>query len=146
MSGDLISRSALIAAIVEERNKIPLRVPCAPYELLDDKPYAAGQNKRGGIRKALRCVNDAPAVDAVEVVHGKWVFSDFASPTLECSVCGGLAPWNIVDDYHSERTNFCPNCGAKMDGERKDDNENLFLYPQRSSNSYAVKSKSRRNY
>ena len=60
-------------------------------------------------------VNNAPNVDAVEVVHGRWIDSKhaygFFSP--KCSVC------HQFNKYH-ERYNYCPNCGAKMDGERKD--------------------------
>ena len=55
----------------------------------------------------------APTVDAVEVVHGRWLihkghFHDFA----ECSLCG--------EDYDKDTAmamNYCPNCGAKMDGD-----------------------------
>ena len=49
-------------------------------------------------------------VDAVEVVHGRWRFRknwDF----FVCSECS----------YESSNySKYCPNCGAKMDGERKD--------------------------
>lgn len=48
-----------------------------------------------------------PTVDAVEVVHGRFV-------DAECSVCRWFG--NIVETRHY---NYCPNCGAKMDGERR---------------------------
>lgn len=67
----LINAHDLVQAILAERETIKLRVPCAPYELLDDKPSAFGQGQRSGIRKALRCINNARAVDAVEVVRCK---------------------------------------------------------------------------
>ena len=58
-------------------------------------------------------VNDAPTIDAVEVVHGEWIDrSDGIEGAWNyCSVCGEQA----IDLY-----DFCPNCGAKMDGERKE--------------------------
>jgi hypothetical protein len=65
----LIDESKLIQAIIEERDKIPLTRPCAPYELLDVKPNSVGQSQRAGIRKALRCIAESPTVDAVEVVR-----------------------------------------------------------------------------
>ena len=53
-------------------------------------------------------VKDVPNVDAVEVVHGRWVYTDGEYEIyMICSECG----WD--SDY---RTNYCPNCGAKMDG------------------------------
>ena len=70
-------------------------------------------------------IENAPTVDAVEVVHGHWIMTLYtttskrgrviANKKFACSVCG----------YHNGRkqSNYCPNCGAKMDGERKD-NEN----------------------
>ena len=59
-----------------------------------------------------------PSADVVQVVHGHWIDEDpaFAEYFANCSVCG----YEI--DVHNERGyfNFCPNCGAKMDGERKE--------------------------
>lgn len=42
------------------------------------------------------------------VRHGKWVSK--CEPHYECSVCHH---WFHLYD----RTNYCPNCGAKMDGD-----------------------------
>ena len=50
---------------------------------------------------------DAPTVDAVEVVHGRWRFRknwDF----FVCSECSHES---------SNYSKYCPNCGAKMDGD-----------------------------
>lgn len=52
-----------------------------------------------------------PEVDAVPVVHGRWI-SIPDKPEWDqrmCSVCG---------DYFCCQNNYCPNCGARMlDGE-----------------------------
>ena len=57
-----------------------------------------------------------PRVDAVEVVHGQWEKCEadkHGNRKPKCSVCGKyhLAWW---PDY--THCNYCPNCGAKMDG------------------------------
>ena len=61
-------------------------------------------------------VLNAPAVDAVPVVHGKWLATsvDPADPYFRCSVCH----YGIDEIYNGgeEPFNYCPNCGAKMDG------------------------------
>ena len=57
-------------------------------------------------------IDDAPSVDAVEVVHGEWEKYLNEGLLWRCSVCGS----RINAPYH-----YCPNCGAKMDGEVKSD-------------------------
>ena len=54
----------------------------------------------------------APTVDAVEAVHGRWEwFDDEECGLYRCSCCCGAVGYP---------TNYCPNCGAKMDGERRE--------------------------
>lgn len=59
-------------------------------------------------------INEAPTVDAAPVVHGEWIEGeDEYTSFLKCSVCGEeFCSW----DSDCARTNYCPNCGAKMDG------------------------------
>ncbi len=64
--------------------------------------------------------NSATPADFVEVKHGEWLVKTRSSgSSIKCSECGhredrGPA-WNIAWGI----SNYCPNCGAKMDGERK---------------------------
>ena len=60
-------------------------------------------------------LDNAPAADAVEVVHGRWVEVPSMAPEYKCSECGQTFEWWEPDEAH-----YCPNCGAKMDGERKE--------------------------
>ena len=57
-----------------------------------------------------------PTVDAVEVVHGRWKPTMFGNLRIAtCSACGekqGLYIGGRIPNY-----NYCPNCGAKMDGD-----------------------------
>ncbi len=48
--------------------------------------------------------------DAVPVVRGEWIEHE---DEMECPQCGYF--WNYCDN-DTERFNYCPNCGAKMDG------------------------------
>ena len=61
----------------------------------------------------IRIINEQPTVDAVEVVHGHNL-KDHNS-AFECSVCG-WEDWDTLTADTSEY-NYCPNCGAKMDGD-----------------------------
>ena len=65
----LVDANEVVKAILAERDKIPRTITTAPYELGTEKPYHAGDQMRGGIRKALRCIEQAPTVDAVTVVR-----------------------------------------------------------------------------
>ena len=60
--------------------------------------------------KAICVLHDAPAADVAPVVHGLWVEH---LNEMECSVC--KRQWNYCDN-DTNTFNFCPNCGAKMDG------------------------------
>ena len=69
--GRLVDANEVVKLILAERDKIPRTVHTDPYELGTEKPYHAGNQMRGGIRKALRCIEQAPTVDAVPVVRCK---------------------------------------------------------------------------
>lgn len=67
---------------------------------------------------AIKTVLDnAPTVDAVEVVHGRWVLAmprrKGRNATYRCTACGKLRSSYYNDVFQWEH---CP-CGAKMDGE-----------------------------
>ena len=52
-----------------------------------------------------------PAADVAQVRHGRWGTHSDRPDSLICSVCNcGFDMWK--HDPH----NYCPNCGAKMDG------------------------------
>ena len=48
--------------------------------------------------------------------EGEWLYTDICAEDMYCSVCGGIAP---VDCEKEEfyKSNYCPNCGARMKGE-----------------------------
>lgn len=52
-----------------------------------------------------------PAADIAPVVHGRWIQVD--STKCRCSHCDIIA---LIALYPHGDKNFCPNCGAKMDG------------------------------
>ena len=62
-------------------------------------------------------------MDAVEVVHGRWIerpLDNFRKYEVKCSECGFVGIGNY-DQYHDPCDfNYCPNCGAKMDGDGND--------------------------
>ena len=106
---EYIKREATIKAIVDSRNR---------YYNSASNQYLVG--RCDGLDIAAGLLRVAPAADVAPVVHGLWEKepSSFwrwtpsgavavARTTYRCGLCGrGTAV----------KSNYCPNCGAKMDG------------------------------
>ena len=61
--------------------------------------------------KFIEMINEQEAADVVEVRHGRWIHKDPSGTS--CSKCGSLFPMFMgLYDY-------CPNCGANMQGEEE---------------------------
>ena len=58
-------------------------------------------------------VDNAPTIAAEDVKHGKWRLSKYYPHIISCDVCG--EPYELSNSM--EHWNYCPHCGAKMDGE-----------------------------
>ena len=79
----------------------------------------AMEDWRNGLVLACDAIVEAPTADVAEVRHGKWKKSECAKYDYFCSVC---RVWTMLRCYgnHDDLTKYCPNCGAKMDGERSE--------------------------
>jgi hypothetical protein len=51
-------------------------------------------------------IRNAPAADVEPVRHGQWL-----------SVCGCIVRCDLCKNEAARESNYCPNCGAKMDKE-----------------------------
>lgn len=66
-------------------------------------------------------IKSIPAADVAEVRHGRWKKSEdnYCSLNLfKCSVCHEEWCFEIDDDVKDLNYNYCPNCGARMDGDK----------------------------
>lgn len=78
---------------------------------LIDADVANRWMERNGAYIDTEILKAIPTVDAVIVTHGHWETNSDRPDSLICSVCKcGFDMWK--HDPH----NYCPNCGAKMDG------------------------------
>lgn len=110
----LIDADALKELILKERDAIPKTV-VERYSFGAEIPNSHGNLMRGGIRKALRCMEQTPTIDPETlrpkgrwepVLEGVW---NLEMPVLQgwrCSECGRT---------EQEKEPYC-NCGAKMEG------------------------------
>ena len=94
---DLISRAAAIALIDK----------CVALSGIGCEPVMT-------IRDVKALISVLPAVDAAPVVHARWTTERTWAHDGEwyCSACE-YEPVVFMDSA------FCPNCGAKMDGEQE---------------------------
>ena len=84
-----------------------------------DPHYTSGEYIRKGLFLAKELIRLMPAADVAEVVHGKWLEND---GRCYCNRCFEFS-CTVMDDtgtIYNDLTKFCPNCGAKMDGGRKE--------------------------
>ena len=80
-------------------------------------PYERGYND--AIISCYYQVENAPAIDAEPVVHGRcnWCNGDYHTKIMATAI---RYHSNGNMDGYELKVNFCPNCGAKMDGGEKD--------------------------
>ena len=68
-----------------------------------NNPYELGENV-----VPVSDIEDAPAADVETVRHGQWL-----------SVCGCIVRCDLCRNEAAGESNYCPNCGAKMNMEDK---------------------------
>ena len=64
-----------------------------------------------GLLASATEIEQMPTVEAVEVVHGRWIWgTSNHHEWMKCSEC-------LVSQTPTGVFTYCPNCGARMDGE-----------------------------
>ena len=74
--------------------------------------------KQNTILGVVATIRNTRAADVEEVRHGEWKHTDLANHWLgkdECSECG----YHTTDRDDLAHYNYCPRCGARMDGGNK---------------------------
>ena len=85
------------------------------YHLTRNGEMAKGATAENGWYKGqdiYNAIEEAPTIEAKSVVHGRWISKNPHGYEwiFVCSNC------DYVDGYpFNDRSNYCPNCGAKMD-------------------------------
>ena len=94
--------------------------------------YDGNGNAQDASQDIASAIGDIPAADVVPVVHGRWLGKDYYNddrpvpydPNAHgqwgcfCSECGLESLLN--GNEQDVPSNYCPNCGAKMDGGDKE--------------------------
>lgn len=83
---------------------------------LEHTPVNCGEHYAYSV--ALKEVLNCPAADVAPVVHGRWIHSRYEDCSeqfelVKCSLCNHEA---YAMAFYVRGGNYCPSCGAKMDG------------------------------
>lgn len=85
--------------------------------LLNDSPEQVSYSRED----AADCIRYMDAADVAPVVHGHWIsLTECANEGVYCSICKKKVwksdyAWCSKKSRNKLRSNYCPNCGAKMD-------------------------------
>ena len=99
-------------------DKDALHFKIADWQLILSETYGINDEYVRCLEDVLGMVDNAPTIDAVEVKHGSWEKAKphgvviYSNAYAECSSCHSVI-------YLGWEMKYCPNCGAKMDGEVK---------------------------
>ena len=74
--------------------------------------FSYGEGFDRGLDRAQRAILDAPSSDVAPVRHGRWTDGDPYCPICRKNKFVGLD----ADIWADWQPDYCPNCGAKMDG------------------------------
>ena len=74
--------------------------------------FSYGEGFDRGLDRAQRAILDASAADVAPVRHGRWIDGDPYCPICRKDKFRGLD----ADIWADWQPDYCPNCGAKMDG------------------------------
>ena len=98
---DLINRRKLLAEL---------------DKFVNPMPDTNGLHFLGGLSTAITEIENAPTVDAVEVVHGRW--EHLGGDEWCCSACGEVT--TTEGSWEKPSKKYCYECGAKMVGGDED--------------------------
>ena len=70
-------------------------------------PYSKSNNIP--IDELYDILEQMPTIEAEPIRHGKWIGDDL------CSCCGNIT--EVYEEYNAREFEYCPHCGARMDGE-----------------------------
>lgn len=85
------------------------------YSVYKGKLTAGAPNTENALYKAssiYAVIDNAPSADVAQVRHGRWEWD--TEDIYRCSNCAEKS--HVKEVMGHPEWNYCPNCGAKMDG------------------------------
>ena len=83
------------------------------WDLFQCKELGKGKTWDGHTSKDVRRLLSIPAADVAPFRYGRWIEDhDY----LKCQECSAMVKWDFTF-FDIGNWNYCPNCGARMDGD-----------------------------
>lgn len=110
---ECIKREAAIAIIEEKQKEL-----CPVGRYGRSYVYGSDREKYDNWDEIIDALENIPAADVAPVVHARWIHSRYEDCSeqfeiVKCSQCNHEA---YAMAFYVRGGNYCPNCGAKMDG------------------------------
>ena len=119
---EYITKDEALAIIVTKQKEI---CPMGLYSR--HAVYGSNREAFDNWQEILDGIEAIQSADVSPVRHGRWIsLTECANEGVYCSICNKKVwksdyAWCSKKSRNKLRSNFCPNCGAKMDG--GDDND-----------------------
>ena len=113
---EYIDKSALYEKIAQREELARNRYLDTPTNSPCYSRYMAQLNERTALKHLIA---NFPAAEVAPVAHGRWIHSRYEDcceqfELVKCSQCNHEA---YAIAFYVRNGNYCPNCGARMDGE-----------------------------
>ena len=95
-----------------------IKLKDAINEVLTLRDCSVNSEEKLAFSLVYRKLRELPTADVAEVMHGEWEIGEFNKTrqivVVECSECNCVL--ELPMSTYGLIYNYCPNCGAKMDG------------------------------
>lgn len=110
---EYIEREEALAIIEEKQKEL-----CPVGRYGRSYVYGSDREKYDAWEEIVDALENIPAADVAPVVHGRWIHSRYEDCSeqfelVKCSQCNHEA---YAMAFYVRGGNYCPNCGAKMEG------------------------------
>ena len=122
MGSVIVEKEKKVLTMAEYIEREAISEEIRKYYYKNPPNFSYGEGFDRGLDRAQRAILDAPAADVAEVRHGRWIsLTECANEGVYCSICKKKVwksdyAWCSKKSRNKLQSNYCPNCGAKMDG------------------------------
>ena len=112
MGSVIVEKGKKVLTMAEYIEREAISEEIRKYYYKNPPNFSYGEGFDRGLDRAQRAILDAPAADVAQVRHGRWEWD--TEDIYRCSNCAEKS--HVKEVMGHPEWDYCPNCGAKMDG------------------------------